>query len=94
MLSFYTYSEAKESIVTNSQPQATPNPVGGKACSSTKDGLLRYILNTYSIHKVSSLKFAYFQGRLSHHSIYILIIYIFLNLPFTDFKIFMACFYQ
>ena len=50
----------------NEQPsQVTANPVGGKACSSTKDGLLRYILNTYSIHKVSSLKFAYFQGRLS-----------------------------
>ena len=44
----------------NEQPsQATANPVGGKACSSTKGGLLRYILNTYSIHKVSSLKFAY-----------------------------------
>ena len=28
---------------------------------------LRYIPNTYSIHKVSSLKFAYFQGRLSRH---------------------------
>ena len=29
---------------------------------------VRYILNTYSIHKVSSLKFAaYFQGRLSRH---------------------------
>ena len=40
----------------NEQPsQATANPVGGKACSSTKGGLLRYILNTYSIHKVSSL---------------------------------------
>ena len=49
--------------------RATENPVGGKACSSTKGGLLRYIPNTYSIHKVSSLKFAYFQGRLSplHH---------------------------
>ena len=31
----------------NEQPsQATANPVGGKACSSTKGGLLRYILNT------------------------------------------------
>ena len=29
-------------------------PVGGKACSSTKGGLLRYIPNTYSNHKVSS----------------------------------------
>ena len=47
--------------------QAAENPVGGKACSSTKGGLLRYIANTYSIHKVSSLKFAYFQGRLSRH---------------------------
>ena len=44
--------------------QATANPAGGKACSSTKGGLLRYIPNTYSIHKVSSLKSAYFQGRL------------------------------
>ena len=44
--------------------QATANPVGGKACSTTKGGLLRYILNTYSIHIVSSLKFAYFQGLL------------------------------
>ena len=34
--------------------QATANPVGGKACSSTKGGLLRYIPNTYSNHKVSS----------------------------------------
>ena len=52
----------------NVQPsRATANPVGGKACSSTKGGLLRYIPNTYSIHKVSSLKFAYFQGRLSRH---------------------------
>ena len=52
----------------NEQPkQATANRVGGKACSSTKGGLLRYIPNTYSIHKVSSLKFAYFQGRLSRH---------------------------
>ena len=47
--------------------QATANPVGGKACSSTKGGLLRYIPNTYSIHKVSNLTFAYFQGRLSRH---------------------------
>ena len=52
----------------NEQPsQASANPVSGKACSSTKDGLLRYIPNTYSIHKVSSLKCAYFQGRLSRH---------------------------
>ena len=48
--------------------QATAIPVGGKACSSTKGGLLRYIPNTYSIHKVSSLKFAYFQGKLSRYS--------------------------
>ena len=41
--------------------QATANPVGGKACSSTKGGLLRYILNTYSNHKVSSLNFAYYK---------------------------------
>ena len=41
----------------NEQPsRATANPVGGRACSSTKGGLLRYIPNTYSIHKVSSLK--------------------------------------
>ena len=46
----------------NEQPgQATANPVGGKACSSTKGGLLHYILITYSIHKVSSLKFAYYK---------------------------------
>ena len=52
----------------NEKPsQATGNPVGGKACSSTKGGLLRYIPNTYSIHKFSSLKFAYLQGRLSRH---------------------------
>ena len=52
----------------NEQPsQATENPVGGKACSSTKGGLLRYIPNTHSIHKVSSLNFAYFQRRLSRH---------------------------
>ena len=52
----------------NVQPsQATANPVDGKACSSTKGGLLRYIPNTYSIHKVSSLKFAYFQGKLSRY---------------------------
>ena len=52
---------------TAATKRATANPVGGKACLSTKGGLLRYILNTYSIHKVSSLKFAYFQGRLSRH---------------------------
>ena len=47
----------------NEQPsQATANPVGGKACSSTKGGLLRYILNTYSIHKVSSLKICILQA--------------------------------
>ena len=52
----------------NVQPRrATANPVGGKACSSTKGGSLRNIPNTYSIHKVSSFKFAYFQGRLSRH---------------------------
>ena len=46
----------------NEQPsRATANPVSGKACLSTKGGLLRYILNTYSIHKVSSLKFAYYK---------------------------------
>ena len=55
----------------NMQPsQATANPVGGKACSSTKGGLLCYIPNTYSIHLVSSLKFAYFQGRLSRHTMF------------------------
>ena len=43
------------------------NEQPSQACSSTKGGLLRYIPNTYSIHKVSSLKFAYFQGRLSRH---------------------------
>ena len=41
--------------------QATASPVGGKACSSTNGGLLRYIPNPYSIHKVSSLKFAYYK---------------------------------
>ena len=30
---------------------------------------LCYIPNTYSIHKVSSLKFAYFQGKLSRYMI-------------------------
>ena len=57
--------------------QATANPVDGKACSSTKGGLLRYIPNTYSIHKVSSLKFAYFQGRLSRY----ICIFVFANFP-------------
>ena len=42
--------------------RATANPVGGKACSSTKGGLLHYILNTNSIHKLSSLKFAYYYN--------------------------------
>ena len=46
----------------NEQPsQATANPVGGKACSSTKGGLLCYILNTYLVHKILSLKFAYYK---------------------------------
>ena len=42
--------------VTYGRAKATANPVGGKACSSTKGGLLRYIHvpNTYSNHKVSS----------------------------------------
>ena len=48
--------------------QATVNPVSGKACSSTKGGFMRYIPNTFSIHKALSLKFAYFQGRLSRHT--------------------------
>ena len=39
----------------NERPsKATENPVGGETCSSTKGGLLRYIPNTYSNHKVSS----------------------------------------
>ena len=41
--------------------QATANHIGGKACSPTNGGLLRYIHNTFSIHKVSSLKFAYYK---------------------------------
>ena len=50
----------------NVQPsQATANPVDGKACSSTKGGLLRYIPNTYSIHKVSSFQFAYYYPLIS-----------------------------
>ena len=58
----------KNTCKCNVQPsQATANPVGGKACSSTKGGLLRYILYTCSIHEVSSLKFAYFQGSISRH---------------------------
>ena len=57
-------------VTCNVQPsQASANPVDGKACSSTKGGLLRCIPNTYSIHKVSSLKFAYFQGKLSRYII-------------------------
>ena len=53
----------------NERPsQATANPVGGKACSSTKGGSPCYIPNTYSIHKVSNLKFAYFQGKLSRYT--------------------------
>ena len=57
-----------DGIQCNEQPsRATSNTVSGKACSSTKGGLLRYIPNTYSIHLVSSLKFAYFQGRLSRY---------------------------
>ena len=54
-------------VTCNVASQATANPVDGKACSSTKGGLLRYIPNTYSIHKVSSLKFAYFQVKLSRY---------------------------
>ena len=51
--------------VTNSR--AKPHQtVGGKACSSTKGGLLRYIVNIYSIHKVSSLKFAYYKHSICH----------------------------
>ena len=38
--------------VCNEQPSSSQSsPVGGKACSSTKGGLLRYIFNTYSIQK-------------------------------------------
>ena len=67
-ISFLCGLQVSCSILCNVQPrQATANPVGGKACSSTNGGLLRYILNIYSIHKVSSLKFAYFQGRLPRH---------------------------
>ena len=40
----------------NVQPiQATANPVGGKACSSTKGGLLRYIL----LHLLDSQSFEF-----------------------------------
>ena len=46
---------ASMTALCNERPsKATENPVGGKACSSTKGGLLRYIPNTYSNHKVSS----------------------------------------
>ena len=66
----------------NEQPsQATANPAGGKACSSTKGGLLRYIVNTYSIHKVCILQAlnmplicctnVFFQGILSRQSVII-----------------------
>ena len=64
------YNKIQSPCLCNERPsraKATANPVGGKACSPTKGGLLCYIPNTYSIHKVPSLKFAYFQGRLSHH---------------------------
>ena len=65
---YFTFFVTENRVYCNEQlSQATANPVSGKACSSTKGDLLRYILNTYSIHKVSSLKFAYFQGRLSRH---------------------------
>ena len=40
--------------VTRSRDKPQQTPIGGKACSSTKGGLLRYILYTYSLHKVSS----------------------------------------
>ena len=69
-----TRSDANQPVQSQKQACVTlaesshRNPVGGKACSSTKGGLLRCILNTYSIHKVSSLKFAYFQGRLSRYT--------------------------
>ena len=52
-----TYGETNGEVAyhCNERPsQTTANPVGGKACSSTKGGLLRYIVNTYSIHKVSN----------------------------------------
>ena len=42
-----------------SLPQQQLNPVSGNACLTTKGGLLRYILYTYSFHEVLSLKFAY-----------------------------------
>ena len=35
------------------------NPVSGKACSPTKGGLICYIYNLYSHHKLPSLLFAY-----------------------------------
>ena len=35
------------------------NPVGGKACSPIKGCLLHCALNTYSLYKVSNLKFAH-----------------------------------
>ena len=72
----------------NEQPsRATANPVGGKACSSTKGGLLRYIPNTYSIHKVSSLKFAYFQGKLSRYTNAIMTILVCLTFVIDCFKL-------
>ena len=45
---------------SNTQGQITPqSEVGSGRNSNSSD--------TYSIHKVSSLKFAYFQGRLCRH---------------------------
>ena len=48
-------SDPVRKSLCNEQPsQATASPVGGKACSPTKGGLLCYIVNTYLLKKVSS----------------------------------------
>ena len=47
---FWQLSSSTAATKCNVQPsRATANPVGGKACSSTKGGLLRCIVNHYSI---------------------------------------------
>ena len=48
---------------SRAKPQQTP--LVEKHAHPPRMSLLRYIPNTYSIHKVLSFKFAYFQGRLS-----------------------------
>ena len=64
--SLRAFSKNCQNIVKNSRAKSQ-NPSVEKHAHPPRVVYALCITNTYSIHKVSSLKFAYFQGRLSRH---------------------------